>query len=56
MALTRLPLPSFTLVLTSGPQSVHGHPTAIKLDSSSSRTMRPIVRDPLMVVPLAFTL
>jgi len=48
MAITRRPLPSFTLVLTSGPQSVHGYPTTIKLDSSSSHTMRPTVRDPLM--------
>jgi hypothetical protein len=48
MALNRLPLPSFTLVLTSGPQSVRGLPAAIKLDSSLSHTMRPTVRDHLM--------
>ena len=49
MALTRIPLPSFTLVLTSDPQSLHGYPTAIKLDSSSSPAMRPTARDHLMV-------
>ena len=50
MALTRLPLPSFTLVLTSGPQSLVGYPATIKLESSSYPAMRPIVRDHLMVI------
>ena len=54
MALTRLPLPSFTLVLTSDPQSLVGYPTTIKLDPSSP-AMRPIVREHLMVISyLAF--
>lgn len=54
MALTRIPLPSFTLVLTSGPQALHGYPTAFRLDSSSP-AMRPTARDHLMVTTyLAF--
>ena len=57
MALTRIPLPSFTFVLTSDPQSLHEYPTAIKLDSSSSLAMRPTARDYLMVITyLAFVL
>jgi hypothetical protein len=49
MALSRIRLPSFTLVLTSGPQSFHGYPTAITSHSFSAPAMLPPARDHLMV-------
>jgi len=49
MALARIRLPSFTLVLTSGPYSFYEYPTAIKLDSSVSPAMIPTAPDHLMV-------
>jgi hypothetical protein len=52
MAISRIRMPSFTLVLTSGWHSLHGYPTAIKFDPCASYTKLPVVIDHLLVTNL----
>lgn len=49
MALSRIRMPSFTLVLTSGWHSLNGYPTAIKFDPCASYTILPIMIEHLLV-------
>ena len=54
MALSRIRMPSFTLVITSGWHSPHGYPTALKFDPCASYTMLPAVIDLLVTKSAVF--